>query len=312
MAKGATLAADLLLALNSDAISVEHALKALPEVRFIRATSADDLFERLARERYDALLLSEAYDGLDAQGLISLIRSGKLCAPALPIVLLAHNPHPEFAGVLETHFVETAFAPDAPTLAAAIRSAIDGRPRPSLLIIDDHSDWLSLAADRLAPSFAVTTLIEPDRAAEAAAAIRPDIIVTDYAMPLVDGESVARTLRACGVEAPIVVLTAHDTPQNHITLTKAGVTRFISKKTSFQELEYALRMLVLDAAAARALRNQETDKGAAARLLNAVEAARADLAVGRAAFAAERLKGAAIRVRADAAGLSLVGRTNEG
>lgn len=288
--------ADILIAVDDPmAQTINSQLRTHRGVRTIEASSADELINRLAQERYDALVISEAFDGLIYQGLVSLIRSGDLCTPNLPIVLATADELDQLDDVKLRYFVRTIRPSSLDRVDDAVRAAIVERPRPTILLIDDNDHFLGLLSQHLEASFNVVTTSAPERAGELFHVSNPDIVVSDYSMPFRDGESVARELRAISADAPIVILTAHDTPRNHIALTKAGITQFISKKTPFQALERTLRDLVLDRAMRRASRAAAAEASATGRLVRAIQAARKDLGVGRAAFAAERLRGAVVR-----------------
>ncbi len=289
--------ADILIAIDDDGMAeaIRAELRARPSVRTISATSDDDLLNRLSRERFDALVISERFHGLIYQGLISLIRSGDLCAPNLPVILVSDTENGGLDDIEQRYFVKALKRSEITAAAGAIQAAISDRPRPLVLLIDDNDQYLSLLTEHLEQSFRVMATSTPEAAGALFEKQRPDIVVSDYSMPFRDGESVARELRAREAETPIVILTAHDTPRNHIALTKAGITRFISKKTALPDLERELRDLVLERAMARASRAAAVEVSATGRLVRAIQAARKDLGVGRAAFAAERLKAALMR-----------------
>lgn len=288
--------ADILIAVDGErANAIGTRLAAHRGVRTIKSSGADDLINRLSSERYDALIISETFGGLIYQGLVSLVRSGDLCAPNLPIVLAADHETDGLEDLEKRYFVKATGPSGIPWIDEAVREAIAQRPRPSVLLIDDNDHFLDLLAEHLEGSFRVVTTSSPERAGEIFHQVSPDIVVSDYSMPFKDGEGVARELRALSEETPIVILTAHDTPRNHIALTKAGITRFLSKKAPLPEIERTLRELVLETAINRASKAAAQEAGASGRLVRAIQAARRDLGVGRAAFAAERLKNALMR-----------------
>lgn len=297
MSRKDDLVADVLIAIE-DALTRSQASQSLRTssgVRSISANNADDLINRLKSERYDALVLSESFFGLAYRGLVSLIRSGDLCPPNLPIVLVLNGESVGADEVAKRYFVrattESAFA----SICNEISAAISDRPRPTALVIDDNDHFLKLVGEHLDVGFHVVALSRPQDAEATFRSVRPDIVVCDYAMPFRDGEAVARELRALDEDVPIVILTAHNTPENHIKLIKAGITRFVPKTTPFRELERILRDLVLERAMTRASKSAAPPRDAVDRLVRAIHGARDDLNVGRPSFAAERLKAALMR-----------------
>jgi DNA-binding response OmpR family regulator len=291
------LVANVLVALDDQAMQARASaeLQAAKHIRPIFASNSDDLLARLHKERFDALILSERFGALVYQGVISLIRSGDLCAPNLPIVLMAELEEPGLDDLKKRYFVHALKTNTSQSIPSVIDDAISTRPRPAALVIDDNEHYLSLLAEALEPSFFVTTTTFPEQAEELFLKLNPDIVVIDYRMPIRDGGDVTRSLRAVDQERPIVILTSHAQPENHIHLIKAGITRFIDKNTPLHEISAALRDIVLEHAFARASKLASQESSAAALLLRAVRHARTDLEIGRTAHAAERLKGAVIR-----------------
>ena len=69
-------------------------------------------------------------------------------------------------------------------------------------------------------------------------------IVLDVMLPKVDGFEVCRRLRADGVWAPILMLTARDAVDDRITGLDAGADDYLAKPFSFDELLARLRALI--------------------------------------------------------------------
>jgi len=69
-------------------------------------------------------------------------------------------------------------------------------------------------------------------------------IILDVMLPLLDGYSVARQLRASGVATPILMLTALDTTADIVAGLDAGAEDYLSKPFSFVELLARLRALL--------------------------------------------------------------------
>jgi len=113
-----------------------------------------------------------------------------------------------------------------------------------VLIVDDHPvvrDGLRgmLAAD---PGF--TVVGEAATGAEAvtvAAAVRPDVVLMDLRMPVMDGVSAIAALRDKGVEARVLVLTTYDTDRDVVPAIEAGATGYLLKDAPREELFRAIR-----------------------------------------------------------------------
>ena len=86
--------------------------------------------------------------------------------------------------------------------------------RARVLLADDHKDFLAAAARLLEPEFEVIKTVGDGQALlEEAARLKPDILVVDISMPLLNGIEAARQLRAAGSTAKIVFLTVHQDPE---------------------------------------------------------------------------------------------------
>lgn len=71
-----------------------------------------------------------------------------------------------------------------------------------------------------------------------------DAMVLDVNLPLVDGFTLLRSLRAEGLRTPVLLLTARDDVSDIITGLDAGADDYVSKPFAFAELEARLRSIV--------------------------------------------------------------------
>ena len=78
-----------------------------------------------------------------------------------------------------------------------------------------------------------------------------DAIVLDIMLPGIDGLEVCRRLRAAGVWAPILLLTARDSVSDRVAGLDGGADDYLTKPFSFAELLARLRALVRRGAAER-------------------------------------------------------------
>jgi DNA-binding NarL/FixJ family response regulator len=76
---------------------------------------------------------------------------------------------------------------------------------------------------------------------ELAKQFKPDVIVTDISMPLLNGMDAVRQLRSHGVTAKVIVLTQHKDPQIAAEAFRAGVSGFLVKQGAGEELVTAIR-----------------------------------------------------------------------
>src|SRR5262252_2724167 len=82
--------------------------------------------------------------------------------------------------------------------------------RVSVLLADDHQEFLGVVARHLEPDFDVVQTVGDGQAMlDEAVRLEPDVVVLDISMPVLNGIEAARRLRATGSRARIVFLTVH-------------------------------------------------------------------------------------------------------
>jgi CheY-like chemotaxis protein len=83
-------------------------------------------------------------------------------------------------------------------------------------------------------------------AIEMAARVRPQIILMDLSLPLVDGLAATRRIRVLpGLDkVPIVAVSAHDTSDFHSDALAAGCDAYVTKPIDYTELEEVVGRLL--------------------------------------------------------------------
>ncbi len=80
-------------------------------------------------------------------------------------------------------------------------------------------------------------------AVEMAAALKPDVILMDIAMPLLNGLEATRQILAANPAAKIIILSAHSDDEYIEQMRQAGVSGFLEKQTSAEILTTAIRQV---------------------------------------------------------------------
>jgi diguanylate cyclase (GGDEF)-like protein/PAS domain S-box-containing protein len=117
---------------------------------------------------------------------------------------------------------------------------------PLIAIIDDQStnrQIYSMLVRSCGPEIEVKAFANPQAALEWMASARPDLIVTDYRMPSMDGADVARAVRALPhcADTPIIVITAYDEPGSRMSALEAGASDFIQTPVRHSEFQSRIR-----------------------------------------------------------------------
>src|SRR5262249_45615921 len=113
-----------------------------------------------------------------------------------------------------------------------------------LVAEDDRSVRDSLVLALEVEGYAVRPVPNGAEALDAVAAEEPDAILLDIMMPVVDGLTVCRRLRASGCPTPILMLTARHEVSDRVSGLDAGADDYLPKPFSLDELLARLRALL--------------------------------------------------------------------
>ena len=115
-----------------------------------------------------------------------------------------------------------------------------------VLVVEDNIELLRFIHSQLADEHAVYLAQHGRQGLELAIRERPDIIVTDYMMPELDGIELITELRKVSElsETPIVMLTAKNDAEDRIRSRSVGADAYLSKPFSPQELRATIRALL--------------------------------------------------------------------
>lgn len=115
---------------------------------------------------------------------------------------------------------------------------------PLVLVVDDVVHGRALCAEYLElRGFRVVTAGDGLGAVDMALALRPDVILMDLSMPVIDGWEATRLLKknARTRSIPVVIMTAHETPSDHEEARAAGCAAVFVKPVPPGALEAELR-----------------------------------------------------------------------
>lgn len=111
-----------------------------------------------------------------------------------------------------------------------------------VLLVDDSEDNRRFAGRVLARAGIDVDLAENgEQGISMAAATDYDVVLMDMQMPVLDGYSAVRTLRARGYRKPILALTAHAMDEDRQRTVAAGCDAHLTKPISREQLIFAVR-----------------------------------------------------------------------
>ena len=120
------------------------------------------------------------------------------------------------------------------------------KPRPRVLLADDHAGMLSALQRMLEPSCDVVGLVMDGRALlEAVGRYQPDVIVLDVTMPEVDGLEACRQIMVAAPNTRIVFLTADDDAAVRQRALSLGASAFVLKYRAWEQLLPAIQRAYL-------------------------------------------------------------------
>jgi DNA-binding NarL/FixJ family response regulator len=116
--------------------------------------------------------------------------------------------------------------------------------RTRVVLADDHAVVAQGLSELLKDSFDLLEVVHDGHALlEAADRLRPDVVVTDISMPLLNGLDAIRQIRARHPEIKIVVLTMHADTQTAVSAFRAGAQGYVVKVSPEEEFTEAIEQV---------------------------------------------------------------------
>jgi len=120
-----------------------------------------------------------------------------------------------------------------------------GRPKRRILLVEDEKDLVTTLSDRLtAEGYVVDAELDGESGYVHAAGSAYDLVILDVMLPKKDGLEVCRDLRAGGVSAPVLMLTARGELTDRVAGLKIGADDYLVKPFEMPELLARLEALL--------------------------------------------------------------------
>ena len=114
--------------------------------------------------------------------------------------------------------------------------------RPRVLLADDHTLLLEAFEKLLEPNCQVVGRVADGRALlEVAPKLRPDVVVLDISMPLLNGLDAGQQLKKMLPAVKVIYLTVNEDPDVAARALEAGASGYLLKKSAASELFQAIQ-----------------------------------------------------------------------
>jgi DNA-binding NarL/FixJ family response regulator len=114
--------------------------------------------------------------------------------------------------------------------------------RPRILLADDHTLMVEALRHLLQAEFDVVGTVSDGRALlKAAADLKPDLVVVDIGMPLLNGLDATEQLKSLHPDMRVIILTQHREPQYAAEAFKRQASGYLLKESAASELTTAIR-----------------------------------------------------------------------
>src|SRR5689334_17997182 len=102
--------------------------------------------------------------------------------------------------------------------------------RTRILLADDHEEILQTVSHLLSPHFDIVGTVADGKSLIASARLlKPDLLLVDISMPIVNGIDAVTTLKETGFSGKVVFLTVHASPEFLTACLAVGANGFVLK-----------------------------------------------------------------------------------
>ena len=115
-------------------------------------------------------------------------------------------------------------------------------PKPRLILADDHTIIVEAFRKLLEPEYEIVAAVSDGRALlETAPKIKPDVIVVDIGMPLMNGLEAGVRLRELMPTTKLIFLTMNEDPDLAVEAMRCGASGYLLKSSAASELTHAIQ-----------------------------------------------------------------------
>lgn len=124
------------------------------------------------------------------------------------------------------------------------KNNIDSKPEIKVLLVEDHAltrMGLKTALKRTTDIFVIGEAANGEEALASAESLKPDVILMDVGMPVMDGIQATQKIRDKNPVAKVIMLTQHDNDRDILASLAAGASGYCLKDVEPERLYTAIR-----------------------------------------------------------------------
>lgn len=258
-------------------------------------SSSRDMFDSIRQRSFDLIVLSDMLSDPDPPRLVRMLRSGRFCAPDIPIILVCrHKSGNGAAAIAQSHNVYPIELKDINAIQKTTADALAQIPKSKVLVIEDDPAIGKLVCMALDKNFNVTICNDGERGLATWAQNDFDLVLLDLLLPDMSGEKILECMIEQKPDQLVIIITAHGNSNRHQRLIEKGAFDFVDKPFDINRLRSLCLQIISERAHAEADRSSMQYLTRLNRIGQRVHAASADLKRGRVAIAARHLDHACI------------------
>jgi DNA-binding response OmpR family regulator len=115
----------------------------------------------------------------------------------------------------------------------------------TILVVEDDAGIRVVLQDALtSQGYRVVTAEEGRKGLELARQLKPDLVILDVMLPVMDGFEICKTLRKEGIISPIMMLTVKDEEVDKVLGLELGADDYVTKPFSLKEISARVKALL--------------------------------------------------------------------
>ncbi|HWB26800.1 MAG TPA: two-component regulator propeller domain-containing protein [Chitinophagaceae bacterium] len=130
----------------------------------------------------------------------------------------------------------------------AAKNKTTQKKRPVVLLVEDNEDFLFYLKDNLNEFYHVADATDGKKGWQKVLSEHPDIVVSDVSMPVMDGITLCKKIKADPRtrHIPVIFLTAMADEQAHVTGLETGASDYITKPFNFEIMLSRIRNILME------------------------------------------------------------------